>query len=353
MDLQRTDQWSRAYTMDKHVAGTLAPPIVLLGISQRSGTNFLYQMMSGHQDLLPCAPILEDFLVANTFRLRPFVDAVADRWILNPEIYDIAGDPRARLTRAVGEGIHRHMARLALGIGQDEDPLVKADGRRLLTKTPSVDGADAAFELFPDAHVILLVRHIGDVVDSGMRTFGWSFEYGVQHWAAGARRMLSLLERGAPTSGRLLLVRYEDLLGDKRIDTLNRLFADLGLSPGRYDPTAAEDCPVIGSSLLGADPRDRSTWNPVYNAGKSIVSERWRNWSPYRKQRAAHVAGKLLRQLGYEVPGPVPPAIVYALPNAVLDWNARVRAGLFQLYGYLPRETRIRLRERLLPERMR
>lgn len=131
---------------------------------------------------------------------------------------------------------------------------------RPLTKTPSVRNIDQFFTLFPESHLIILIRDGRSVVESGMRTFDWSFEQAVHRWRKAARTVLEFDDR-EENDGPHRIVRYEDLFRDT-VGRLKRLFEFLHLDPSAYDFEAAVDAPVRRSSTYGQNEGDVD-WEPV------------------------------------------------------------------------------------------
>ena len=48
--------------------------------------------------------------------------------------------------------------------------------RRLVRKTPNVNNLELFFKLFPNAHLLIIIRDGRSVVESGVRSFHWNYE---------------------------------------------------------------------------------------------------------------------------------------------------------------------------------
>lgn len=262
-----------------------APPIVILGVSRRSGTNFTARLLECHADCAaPGDPLREDHLLRDAPRLVRYARAAARRW---PHRWGDREVARAELLRHLGSGL--------LSFLQD-----RADGPRVITKTPSPEHLELYPALFPQAHVVLLVRDGRSVTESLVRGFGFSYERAMLEWRAGARRIARFI-RARPHQDDLhvILVRYERLVGafDSEIPRLLRF---LELDPQRFDYRAARDLPVYGSSFVRTTSGEL-TWKPVERTDTFDPSRRFEGWNRLRHERFAWCAGRVQRALGYDV----------------------------------------------------
>jgi protein-tyrosine sulfotransferase len=279
-------------------------PIFIHGITPRSGTNFLWDLLCAHPDCAPArAPVREDLFMAHSDYLVAFSQAVQAAW--DPAWGKPDDDLPARLHAALGDGLI--------------DFLQTDRTRRLVTKSPSVRHIDRFFAFFPRARMLILVRDGRDVVSSCVRTFGWDFDRATRLWASGAEEIHRFdLAANAGARLRYRIVRYEDLLNDLR-GTFEPILAFLDLEPATFDFAAAERLPVRGSSThLGQS--ERVHWNPVEKSAEFNPIERWRAWGRADHQRFAWLGGRQLGYFGYPpsaypVAGGGP-----ALAHTVRDW---------------------------------
>jgi hypothetical protein len=96
-----------------------------------------------------------------------------------------------------------------------------------------------------------------------------------------------------------LIVRYEDLWDDLEKE-LGKIFDFLDLNPTLYDFEAAAKLPVRGSSVFGKVAEDDVHWSPVEKDKDFNPIARWAHWPRSRHERFNWVAGKYLRECGYE-----------------------------------------------------
>lgn len=311
------------------MAGSIERPIFLLGISERSGTNYLFDLVTLHEDCAPGrAPVAEDFFLHHVDVLDRYVDAVAGSWM--PEWGDYDDDIDEQLLAGLGRGLISFLT---------VDPT-----RRLVTKTPSPRHIDRFPVLFPDADLAVLVRDGRSVVHSAMATFGWDVDHATRRWTTGAAAIRAFVERG--TNGAARLVRYEDLVDDPG-PAMSDLFTHFGLDRSRYDYDAARTLPVRGSSSLLEQGHDAVHWRPVPTADDFTPKERWRSWPDELLERVEWLAGDHLRYFGYELA--TDGGDEHRVRHHVLDARAAAARGIRQA----ERRARETLGPRLRPLRAR
>lgn len=262
-------------------------PIFVLGLTRRSGTNFVFQLLSLHPDVVPAKRIMEDFALHDAELLREYARRVRAHW--NPR-WGFSDDVEARLLRALGRGLSAFLS--------DEALAPAAAAGRPLFKTPSVRNLGLFFELFPAASLLVLVRDGRDVVESHLRSFGGSFEGASRAWRDAARTLLDF-ERAQRDRARHRVVRYEDLVRDPA-GTLKDLLPFLELDASRFDFEAARALPVYGSSSFRGESAELH-WQPVAKTEAFDPLGRWQSWGRYRRQRFAWLAGEPMVALGYEL----------------------------------------------------
>jgi hypothetical protein len=211
--------------------------------------------------------------------------------------------------------------------------------RWFVSKTPSTLNLDNCFDLFPSARVILIVRDGRDVVESGIRTFGWHWEDAVRHWRTSAERMLTVMAARAG-SGQVLLVRYEDLLTETRSE-MKRILAFLGLDENRFDFQAADSMHVRGSCEFGRHEGSIVDWKPVARTAEFSPMGRYCGWSTRKRRRFAWLAGEISARFGYVAAENAGENLLTDLLDWSLDryWGAVNRANemLFLLHRLIGR----------------
>ena len=270
---------------------TTRAPIFVVGVTQRSGTNHLHELLRLHPDVAAPRRIREDYLTVGTAEVADGVRAIAGRYV--PE-WIARHEAEAQLLGRVGGALVGWLA--------DDAGLTPDDPRRLLTKTPGAHGVRGLADLVPDACLVLLVRDGRDVTASGMRGLGWRWTEGVDTWLAGAREFLRLTGRPLPLGVRVRTVRYEDVVADP-VDEVTRLLAWLDLDPTRWDADAARTLPVIGSSFHTGG-ADEVHWRPLERPDGFDPRGRADDWPDELHARFVLRAGTELRAFGYPVDRP-------------------------------------------------
>lgn len=258
------------------------PPIFILGMLQRTGTNHLWDMFGLHPDVELLQPVFEDHLVRWSPHLTAYVEDVSRGW---SEEWGVPDTERAALLKAIGGGI--------------QDWLADRSSRRVVTKMPSVEQALNFFDLFPDSPLVLIVRDGRSVSESGVNSFGWSYERAFRRWRLAADIVLELQQSygGDP---RFSLVRYEDTV-DRPIDVMKRLCLATGLDTEAFPFERLEALPVRGSSTLKAVGDEKIHWTPVERSDGFDPRERWHSWDDHLHRRFAAVAGSAQEALGYSL----------------------------------------------------
>ena len=157
--------------------GTRAPSVLFVrGVTQRSGTNFLRDLLLLHPDCVPArAPIWEDFALDDVRLLDVYIERTAARW---PESWSV---PKPLVAGEISAELGSAVVRSMIGV---------REGKTTIAKTPSVQGLEAFSRFFPDERLILLVRDGRDVVESMVRSFGWSFERALHTWTVAANAII-------------------------------------------------------------------------------------------------------------------------------------------------------------------
>jgi len=266
-------------------------PIFLFGVLERSGTNFLSDLICLHPDCRPAHPLDEDFLLFRAELLAEYARGTVAKWHPEWGLSDRGADD---LLAALGRGLLDHLQATA-------GPAVA--GRRIVAKTPSVKNLSLFPRLFPGARAVVLMRDGRSVVESGVRSFGFTYEEQTHKWAWAARVIAETVgtERGPgrfDAASPFLLVRYEDLVTDCASE-LRRILAFTGLDADAYDFDAVEALPVRGSSTFRGARKDVN-WRPVERSAAFSPLKRWRDWPADLHDRFNYLGGAELAAFGYD-----------------------------------------------------
>lgn len=262
----------------------VAGPIFILGMLPRSGTNHVWDLLGLHPDTELSIPVYEDHLVHSSGHLVDFVEDVAREW--SPE-WGVPAAAADDLLASIGDGI------LAWLTGDSD--------RRVVTKMPSVEGVDRFRALFPRSPLLVLVRDGRSLCESGVRTFGWSYERAFRRWRDAADTVIDLAHE-AHADPHLALVRFEDLV-ERPADVVRTMCQTVGLDPDAFPYDRIGELPVRGSSTLSTAGVPVH-WTPVEKTASFAPVERWESWSRHLHRRFAEVAGEQQRALGYDLVEP-------------------------------------------------
>jgi Sulfotransferase family len=300
-------------------------PVFILGITERSGTHFLFNMLCLHPDLDPGGPIWENYLLDRADLLDQFVTYLYSTWDSRWSINDAVGPPDL-LLQFLGDALLRF---LKIQVGKthtvDTERRPGAGHRRLITKSPSVNNLEMFFRLFPRSQLIIIVRDGRSVVESGVKTFGWDYELSMQHWANAARTIIAFERANQQANFRFKIVKYEELL-DKDTKTIRDILNFLELDPDKYDFAAIPHLPVVGSSQV-RDSEGAVHWEPIAKPDNFNPFTRWRHWGQGRHTRFNWIAGDLMSTLGYAIEPSInsPASQIW---NRALDLKYQARAAL-------------------------
>jgi len=279
--------------------------VFILGILQRSGTNYLLDLLALHPECQSLPTIGEDFLVAYANRLEGYVRNITQRW--NPA-WDADGSWQQSLREHLGKACISFLTDKAREI---VGPLPKY----LATKSPCVENL-ALYPIFPHARVIVIIRDGRDLIASGMKAFQWSFEKACRSWVQAAREIIVAKEAGLP----FLLVRYEDLLKDLKAE-MSRIFAFLEMDAGLYNQETAAQLPVRGSSVFGTD-HGQVNWKPMAKTSDFNPLGRWADWSRAKCERFSWLARRESAYFGYDLPTAKGWRLWWNSWNRLLDLNS-------------------------------
>lgn len=208
--------------------------IILLGITQRCGTNYLYSLLDLHQEIQTMAFPGEDFLLQSSEHLGRYVYETSLNW------HSMWGggmsipDFQQKMASDIGKGL---LSNFLSEKSQNQ-------GTHVLSKTPDTRGVAWAPVLFPDAKVIFLVRNPVSTIASGRTSFGWTYSESMRRWRASARRILAMTQRWPQQT---LVVRYEDLM-EKKEEAITKILDFVQVDAGGFRFDQIDGIKILGSS---------------------------------------------------------------------------------------------------------
>lgn len=271
-------------------------PVFILSLRPRSGTNIFWFHLLQHPDIVG-GSLYEDYFATHLPHLVRFVEDLGrsqKRLITGPVLHNrLIKDLKMELAYSLKRIIYApHDRYLPIPVSENTD--ANHSKKRLITKTPSIEGLEYVFDFFPKAKVLILLRDPRDVIDSEMKAFGREFREQVLAWRDAARILLKFWRQRGQTNG-CKVVRYEDVCGKPEEvirDTLNFL----ELNTEAYDFSKIKSAPVIGSS----DDFVKGSWTYKEKTENFKSIGKWHNWHAQRLEYFKKIAGEEARILGYE-----------------------------------------------------
>jgi len=282
----------------------------ILGILHRSGTNYLFRLLREHPECSGPGPIWEDFFVHNLDKMQNYLEDVQREWDHKKWGVEQKMGALGSMKAYLGNGIKSILDEQLICDEEKSNPKV------LLTKTPSVRNIDKFFEFFPNDHLIIIVRDGRSLTESGVKSFGWNYERAMRKWARGAKAILDLINQYQGTDKKILLLRYEDIFEDEERE-LRRAFRFLDVNPDIHDYESAKQLGVTGSSELKGK-EGKLHWKITERDKKFDPRQRYENWSTRRHNRFKWIAGKYMKELGYDL-APMPDNILFKWRNRLQD----------------------------------
>lgn len=260
--------------------------LFIFGIMPRSGTNFLFELLLRAPPFARSAiPFAELPILAGEEYFRGPVDLIG-------RVHRESGKAFARM---------EWMAYATAGF-RNRVLDIAGPGSITLIKNPLVWNIELWPVLFPQDHMLLLIRDARYIVDSFMRTLihsGMSrtFEDVCIETALAIDKSMAFL--ASQPANRLMLLRYEDVVRDKS-GAVSRVSEWLGESTAIADREVLEHLPVYGSSVYSNRTSDGSVdWTPVAADEGFDPTNRTLSWTTGQQRIFDRVCGAQNARLGY------------------------------------------------------
>lgn len=255
--------------------------IFVLGITQRSGTNYLSDLLRLHPDCTFERTIPEDFLVAATPVLNDAFRFLKSKW---SDQWDLQHQVVAEMKRQVGLGLVKSMS----------------DGNiNTVLKSPSIGGLDNFTDFFPDSKALIVVRDGRDVAVSYTQT--WSnttLKEAAGHWMKQSKLLRDFLSSDAFNSDKHRVVSYEKLFTNTETELLS-IFDFLNLDLERFNPDDLVHLRIRGSSQTVSREGEVS-WEPRKVEGFAPIG-RYRSLSDRQQHKLNRQLEEDLSYWGYEL----------------------------------------------------
>ncbi len=274
-------------------------PIFILGITKRSGTNYLRDLLCLHPDCWHGGPIWENYLLDHAEMLEWYAKFTYHHWNPDWQVSHYLGQTDA-LCAAMGQGLisflNQQRVPHKLRAIYDPDHVPIRESLRLVTKSPGVDNLKYFFKLFPRARLLIIIRDGRAVTESTVKTFGRTYETAMREWYDGAQTILQFLQDTNANDHKYLIVKYEDLYHNTDQE-LTKIFQFLDLEVSRYDFAAVPKMPVRGSSEVTKT--GHIHWKAIQKSQDFDPTKRYSHWGAALHARFNWVNGEVSARLGY------------------------------------------------------
>lgn len=251
--------------------------IFILGIERRAGTNFLGALLKNYRNCNYARTVKEDYLIHSSDKLFEYIEAVVKQW--NPKW---RGE-RASLIKCISTGLLLFL-----------DP--KNEHEVCITKTPSTHNIQNFYALFPDSHIVIIIRDGKDLAESAKKSFNWIYEYSFRKWANSAKRIIDFVNEFGDAN--VLIIKYEELFANSE-EEIKKILDFCSLERANYDFSAIKDVPVIGSSTYKRE--GKVNWEPKPKDSSFKPLNKTQCWSKLRHYRFNKVCGSYAESLGYKL----------------------------------------------------
>ncbi|RMH77423.1 MAG: hypothetical protein D6681_20940 [Calditrichaeota bacterium] len=272
-----------ARAVARKIRGENRPPaLFLIGITKRSGTVHLGDMLEMHPEVAYYPnkiweiPFLEASPALDTFWQR-FL------WLYQDNREKIGGQDYAPL---FGAAFLRYL-----------HEYVPPD-KRMLLKNPGVAFLNRFYDYFPHEHLLILVRDGRDVVESTRKTWKIPFVAACRRWKWSARTVLAFHAQHKHRQTGYALVRFEDVITAPQA-TIQDICQRYGLSAEMYPYERIAKLPIQGSSQMRDHTGKVAYW--VKRESKSDFSPigRWHTWKLWEVALFKAICGQELIALQY------------------------------------------------------
>jgi len=271
--------------MQNHESVSKNKVVLILGVSMRSGTNHLYDLLGKHPQCSLASGAYEDYILSESAYLDKFIRTLWSFW-------------KRYTSSSVTEELLQSKAEAFLHeILLSQVPEINTD-KLVVSKTPSTKGLEQLPVLLQSTKVLFLVRDGRSVAYSYEKSFNKSFFNAILHWQHGAINIIEFRRKyKSYYDSNCLLIRYEDLCLDPASE-LKRCFDFLCIDH-TYDFNYALDSNVIGSSDI-IDKAAGIHWNPMPRANDFSPIERYKKWAIWKQKFATVLLRKELKQFEYD-----------------------------------------------------
>lgn len=252
--------------------------IFIIGITGRSGTHYLKQLLKIHPEISLNVLNREDHFISELNYLEKYVNPVTYWWKRNDREHE--KQIKNKLMLGIGNGILSFVSK-------------EPNKKYFLLNTPYTNNINLFDDYFLGNKIIIILRDAKDTVESGVRSKFWTYEEGFELWNRSAKRILDFKET---SKNKVLILKYEDIFIDTQ-SKLKEVFDYLELSDENYPYEKTEKTVIQGSS----DAKKDNNWEykNIQKTENFNPLSRSQNWGILRKWRFEWKCGKNSEKLGY------------------------------------------------------
>ena len=258
-------------------------PIFIIGITGRSGTHYIAQLLKRHKVIVNNSLIREDHFVSELNYLELNVKNISYYWRKKNK------DNKEHEERIINN------LKIGLGNGIINSVPTKKQAKYFLLGTPYTHNISLFPDYFPNQKMLIIIRNAKDVVESGVRSNFWNYEEGLELWNRSAKR---IIEFQSKSQGDFIIVKYEDLFTDTT-NKLKEIFNYLNVDSEEYPYDKLEKIPIQGSSDA-KDENESWEYKNIEKNNNFKPLNRSENWSFIRKWRFNWKCGKNSEILNYK-----------------------------------------------------
>ena len=259
------------------------------GILRRSGTNLLNRILLLHQNCAqPLIKVRENWYLHYSDDIIKYTKNLFNIWN-NPKWGGKKFNPNV-LYSSIGDSL---IAYLCGGLSDIEKKI-------LISKTPSVHNIQNIFKFFPNSKPIIIVRDPRDIAVSTFKTWEIPFKDTLTAWHYAAQNIIKFEENCGEND--YLLIRYEDLLTDKK-HWVQTCLAFLNLDEEEFPWPLLDELPVFGSS-------EAKSWKPQPASASFQPVGRWKSIPEEHARQLSKLNTTFMDYFGYTDSGILPPRSV-------------------------------------------
>lgn len=259
--------------------------IYIIGQIQRTGTNFLYNLLLKHPDIVKSNQPGEDWLMYNSQYLDRYIEETSQRWNTKWKGMDIEFR-KEKLKNSFQEALCKFLNETDLGI----------NSKKVISKTPNTIGIEYFNEFFPSFIPIIVIRDGRNAVESLVNSFNWSYEKCMKDWADSASRIVKFRKENKDA----LVIKYEDL-NSKTFELMSKILNYAKLDLNKYDFSNIPNLEIIGSS--NSTPiKGKVDWDVKEVKDENFnPNNRFLDWDNGKRKMYNDLCGKMALELEYGI----------------------------------------------------